>query len=129
MLVSKHRETDWIFSTDSSHLQLLMKLPEISHLILISDAPKNVSDSPPPPEDNDSERLSRDWSLSFFIERGLLFTRGNLHKLLKPKMFVGLSVEVVCRELKAIMNHSLKAIGRLSNSYLEAYRPTRLSRA
>ncbi|CAH8379539.1 unnamed protein product [Eruca vesicaria subsp. sativa] len=38
MLVPKHRETDWIFSTESGHLQLLLNLPEISRLILIGGA-------------------------------------------------------------------------------------------
>ncbi|KAG2262561.1 hypothetical protein Bca52824_069640 [Brassica carinata] len=32
MLVPKHRETDWIFSTESGHLQLLLNLPNISPL-------------------------------------------------------------------------------------------------
>ncbi|KAL0736604.1 hypothetical protein Bca4012_012814 [Brassica carinata] len=51
MLVPKHRETDWIFSTESGHLQLLLNLPEISRLILIGDDPDDISDSPA--EDND----------------------------------------------------------------------------
>ncbi|KAJ0243901.1 S-adenosyl-L-methionine-dependent methyltransferases superfamily protein [Hirschfeldia incana] len=46
MLVPKRRETDWIFSTESGHLQLLLNLPEISRLILIGDDPEAISDSP-----------------------------------------------------------------------------------
>lgn len=46
MLVPKHRETDWIFSTESGHLQLLLNLPEISRLILIGDDPEDLSNSP-----------------------------------------------------------------------------------
>ncbi|KAL0888631.1 hypothetical protein Bca101_012614 [Brassica carinata] len=51
MLVPKHRETDWIFSTESGHLQLLLNLPDVSRLILIGDDPDDISDSPA--EDND----------------------------------------------------------------------------
>lgn len=59
ILVPKHRETDWIFSTESGHLQLLLNLPDISRLILIGD---DRSDFPtvyhrPTDEDNDSEKL------------------------------------------------------------------------
>ncbi|KAF8115260.1 hypothetical protein N665_0029s0097 [Sinapis alba] len=50
MLVPKHRETDWIFSTESGHLQLLLNLPDISRLILIGDDSQDISDSP---EDKD----------------------------------------------------------------------------
>ncbi|KAG2262559.1 hypothetical protein Bca52824_069638 [Brassica carinata] len=46
MLVPKHRETDWIFSTESGHLQLLLNLPNISRLILIGDDPEDLSNSP-----------------------------------------------------------------------------------
>ncbi|CAF1791114.1 unnamed protein product [Brassica oleracea var. botrytis] len=53
MLVPKHRETDWIFSTESGHLQLLLNLPNISRLILIGDDPDDISNSPA----DDSERL------------------------------------------------------------------------
>ncbi|ESQ40371.1 hypothetical protein EUTSA_v10013565mg [Eutrema salsugineum] len=62
-LVPKHREADWIFSTESGHLQLLLNLPDISRLILIGDDPDGGTDFPavyhrPIPEDsNDSERL------------------------------------------------------------------------
>ncbi|CAA7033915.1 unnamed protein product [Microthlaspi erraticum] len=61
ILVPKHRETDWIFSTESGHLQLLLNLPGISRLILIGD---DRSDSPtvyhrPIDEDNDSEKLEQ----------------------------------------------------------------------
>lgn len=37
MLVPKHRDSDWIFSTESGHLQLLLSSPGISRLILIGD--------------------------------------------------------------------------------------------
>ncbi|PRQ56378.1 hypothetical protein RchiOBHm_Chr1g0335101 [Rosa chinensis] len=35
MIVPKHRHSDWIFSTHSGHLQLLLSSPGISRLILI----------------------------------------------------------------------------------------------
>ncbi|KFK24905.1 hypothetical protein AALP_AA8G040200 [Arabis alpina] len=63
MLVPKHRETDWIFSTESGHLQILLNLPNISRLILIGDNPSgDDSDSPPVyhrriVEDDESKRL------------------------------------------------------------------------
>ncbi|XP_021756538.1 methyltransferase-like protein 13 isoform X2 [Chenopodium quinoa] len=38
MLVPKHRENDWIFATESGHLQLLLGSPGISRLILIGSA-------------------------------------------------------------------------------------------
>uniref|UniRef100_A0A803MX11 Methyltransferase-like protein 13 n=2 Tax=Chenopodium quinoa TaxID=63459 RepID=A0A803MX11_CHEQI len=38
MLVPKHRENDWIFATESGHLQLLLASPGISRLILIGNA-------------------------------------------------------------------------------------------
>ncbi|CAN7141855.1 unnamed protein product [Brassica rapa subsp. narinosa] len=56
MLVPKHRETDWIFSTESGHLQLLLNLPEISRLILIGDDPEDLSNSSAADED---ERLQQ----------------------------------------------------------------------
>ncbi|CAN8298035.1 unnamed protein product [Cochlearia groenlandica] len=60
MLVPKHRETDWIFSTESGLLQLLLNLPEISRLILIGDDPDGISDFPTVyhrEEMDESERL------------------------------------------------------------------------
>ncbi|KAL7228553.1 hypothetical protein ACSBR2_007300 [Camellia fascicularis] len=39
MIVPTHRETDWIFSTDTGHLQLILNSPEISRLILIGNLP------------------------------------------------------------------------------------------
>ncbi|KMS99796.1 hypothetical protein BVRB_1g020490 [Beta vulgaris subsp. vulgaris] len=39
MLVPKHRENDWIFTTEAGHLQLLLSTPEISRLILIGNLP------------------------------------------------------------------------------------------
>lgn len=39
MFVPEHRESDWIFSTDSGHLQLLLNSPGISRLILIGNQP------------------------------------------------------------------------------------------
>ncbi|KAA8534512.1 hypothetical protein F0562_032029 [Nyssa sinensis] len=39
MLVPEHRETDWTFSTETGHLQLLVSSPEISRLILIGNLP------------------------------------------------------------------------------------------
>ncbi|XP_061995515.1 uncharacterized protein LOC133713493 [Rosa rugosa] len=38
MLVPKHRHSDWIFSTHSGHLHLLLSSPGISRLILIGDS-------------------------------------------------------------------------------------------
>ncbi|MBA0740628.1 hypothetical protein Gogos_013821 [Gossypium gossypioides] len=35
MIVPKHRESDWIFSTESGHLQLLLSSPNFQRLILI----------------------------------------------------------------------------------------------
>lgn len=62
ILVPKHRESDWIFSTESGHLQLLLNLPDISRLILIGDDPDCGSGFPavyhrPTGEDDESERL------------------------------------------------------------------------
>ncbi|CAE6086522.1 unnamed protein product [Arabidopsis arenosa] len=62
ILVPKHRESDWIFSTESGHLQLLLNLPDISRLILIGDDHDTDSDLPavyrrPTGEDDESERL------------------------------------------------------------------------
>jgi hypothetical protein len=45
LLVSQTREPDWIFSTESGHLQLLLSSPEISQLILIGNNRINGSDS------------------------------------------------------------------------------------
>lgn len=45
MLVPQGRETDWIFSTKSGHLQLLFASPEISRFILIGNQPHSDSDS------------------------------------------------------------------------------------
>ncbi|CAH8270037.1 unnamed protein product [Arabidopsis lyrata] len=62
ILVPKHRESDWIFSTESGHLQLLLNLPDISRLILIGDDHDGGSDLPavyhrPTGEDDESESL------------------------------------------------------------------------
>lgn len=62
MLVPKHRETDWIFSSESGHLQLILNLPDISRLILIGDDPDGGSDFPPvyhrpTAEDDELKRL------------------------------------------------------------------------
>ncbi|PQQ00435.1 methyltransferase-like protein 13 [Prunus yedoensis var. nudiflora] len=43
MLVPKQRESDWIFSTESGHLQLLLSSPGISPLILTGNQPINVT--------------------------------------------------------------------------------------
>lgn len=45
MFVPKNRHHDWIFSTESGHLQLLLSCPEISRLILIGDQPADGPDS------------------------------------------------------------------------------------
>lgn len=45
MLVPQGRETDWIFSTKSGHLQLLFTSPLISRFILIGNQPHSDSDS------------------------------------------------------------------------------------
>ncbi|KAM7526821.1 hypothetical protein LguiA_016723 [Lonicera macranthoides] len=39
MIVPNHRETDWIFSTEPGHLQLLLNSPQISRLTLIGNLP------------------------------------------------------------------------------------------
>ncbi|XWS56332.1 hypothetical protein CRYUN_Cryun09bG0076800 [Craigia yunnanensis] len=39
MVVPKHRESDWLFSTESGHLQLLLTYPNIQRLILIGQQP------------------------------------------------------------------------------------------
>ncbi|VVA38787.1 PREDICTED: methyltransferase [Prunus dulcis] len=41
MLVPKQRESDWIFSTESGHLQLLLSSPGIARLILTGNQPSN----------------------------------------------------------------------------------------
>ncbi|PQQ00403.1 methyltransferase-like protein 13 [Prunus yedoensis var. nudiflora] len=46
MLVPKQRESDWIFSTESGHLQLLLSSPGISRLILTGNQPINGHHSP-----------------------------------------------------------------------------------
>ncbi|GAV76799.1 hypothetical protein CFOL_v3_20272 [Cephalotus follicularis] len=49
MFVPQNRETDWIFSTESGHLELLLSSPHFSRLILIGNQPSiiNCPDSPP----------------------------------------------------------------------------------
>ncbi|PQQ13538.1 methyltransferase-like protein 13 [Prunus yedoensis var. nudiflora] len=57
MLVPKHRESDWIFSTESDHLQLLLSSPGISRLILTGNQPISGHRSQAiyhPPARNDS---------------------------------------------------------------------------
>ncbi|KAE8689249.1 S-adenosyl-L-methionine-dependent methyltransferases superfamily protein, putative isoform 2 [Hibiscus syriacus] len=39
MIVPKHRESDWLFSTEAGHLQLLLASPNIQRLILIGQQP------------------------------------------------------------------------------------------
>ncbi|KAH7547785.1 hypothetical protein ACOSP7_032984 [Xanthoceras sorbifolium] len=46
MFVPKTREHDWVFCTESGHLQLLLTSPQISRLILIGDQPTDGRDSP-----------------------------------------------------------------------------------
>ncbi|XP_057470947.1 uncharacterized protein LOC130759770 [Actinidia eriantha] len=52
MLVPIHRETDWTFSTEAGHFQLLLNFPEISRLILIGNLPidprPTIYNKPPP---------------------------------------------------------------------------------
>ncbi|XP_010490976.1 PREDICTED: methyltransferase-like protein 13 [Camelina sativa] len=63
ILVPKHRESDWIFSTESGHLQLLLNLPDISRLFLIGNDPGDgyrfpaVYHRPTGENDDESERL------------------------------------------------------------------------
>lgn len=45
MVVPEHRETDWIFSSEAGHLQLLSNSPGISRLILIGNLPNTVDSS------------------------------------------------------------------------------------
>ncbi|XVE99109.1 hypothetical protein REPUB_Repub03eG0168500 [Reevesia pubescens] len=45
MLVPKHRESDWIFSTESGHLQLLLTFPHIQRLILIGQQQQPIIDT------------------------------------------------------------------------------------
>jgi hypothetical protein len=47
LLVSQTRKPDWIFSTESGHLQLLLFSSRISQLILIGNNRINGSDSSP----------------------------------------------------------------------------------
>jgi len=47
LLVSQTREPDWIFSTESGHLQLILSSPGISQLILSGNNRINGSDSSP----------------------------------------------------------------------------------
>ncbi|KAL6997796.1 hypothetical protein U1Q18_007921 [Sarracenia purpurea var. burkii] len=42
ILVPRHRETDWIFSTVSGHLQLLLNIPDVSRLVLIGNLPADI---------------------------------------------------------------------------------------
>ncbi|KAK0591750.1 hypothetical protein LWI29_007374 [Acer saccharum] len=46
MFVPRTRELDWIFCTESGHLQLLLTCPQISRLILIGDQPTDGPDLP-----------------------------------------------------------------------------------
>lgn len=41
IFVPEHRESDWIFHTESGHLQLLLNSPGISRLILVGKQPEN----------------------------------------------------------------------------------------
>uniref|UniRef100_A0A6N2M5I0 Uncharacterized protein n=1 Tax=Salix viminalis TaxID=40686 RepID=A0A6N2M5I0_SALVM len=45
LLAPQGREQDWIFSTESGHLQILLLCPGVARLILIGDSPTNFSDS------------------------------------------------------------------------------------
>ncbi|OAY46268.1 eEF1A lysine and N-terminal methyltransferase [Manihot esculenta] len=45
LFVPENRESDWIFFTESGHLQLLLSSPGISRLILVGKNPTNVPDS------------------------------------------------------------------------------------
>lgn len=46
MFVPTGREHDWVFCTESGHLQLLLSSPQISRLILIGNNPTDDTDSP-----------------------------------------------------------------------------------
>ncbi|XP_057956405.1 uncharacterized protein LOC131149724 [Malania oleifera] len=60
MLVPERRETDWIFSTESGHLQLLLNFPGISRLILVGDVPEcDFPASYNPPVRIDSKHRAR----------------------------------------------------------------------
>ncbi|KAF9598706.1 hypothetical protein IFM89_029956 [Coptis chinensis] len=67
MLVPKYRENDWIFSTDTGHLQLLLNSPEISRLILIGN----------PPHDN----------FTSVYNRSIHYDSTKLEESLKPILF------------------------------------------
>lgn len=97
MLVPKRRETDWIFSTESGHLQLLLNLPDISRLILIGDDPEAISDSPA--EDNDEileqrlkplvvalspKTLTKDEEVPFLIYEDNVVSRVELERSVGP---------------------------------------------
>ncbi|KAB5544056.1 hypothetical protein DKX38_012168 [Salix brachista] len=45
LLAPKGREQDWIFSTESGHLQILLLSPGVARLMLIGDSPTTFSDS------------------------------------------------------------------------------------
>ncbi|KAK3036329.1 hypothetical protein RJ639_031736 [Escallonia herrerae] len=46
ILVPTNRETDWIFSTEPGHLQLLLTSPQTSRLILLGDLPSSPNPTP-----------------------------------------------------------------------------------
>ncbi|VFQ91244.1 unnamed protein product [Cuscuta campestris] len=57
MLVPPFRESDWTFSTESGHLQLILAFPHLSRLVLIGncpDSPRATSHKPPSPTDDTS---------------------------------------------------------------------------
>lgn len=82
MLVPKNREHDWIFSTESGHLQLVSNFPTISRLILMGDQPDPDLGSsiivPKKIDAPDQKRLQESlMPLAIALSRKICFKNGN----------------------------------------------------
>lgn len=86
MFVPKHREHDWIFSTESGHFQLLLSCPQFSRLILIGDDPTTDAspDSPITTNHDSFDQKSRDESvkpLVIALSRKFCFDQNGIYNV------------------------------------------------
>ncbi|KAF4355915.1 hypothetical protein F8388_025918 [Cannabis sativa] len=65
MFVPQHRESDWIFSTESGHLHLLHSSPGISRLILLGNSPEKDHPSSTIYSKNNNNSMSMSMEVSF----------------------------------------------------------------
>ncbi|KAF4387590.1 hypothetical protein CsatB_013184 [Cannabis sativa] len=86
MFVPQHRESDWIFSTESGHLHLLHSSPGISRLILLGNSPEKDHPSSTIYSKNNNNNNSMSMSMEVSFKPLLLalspkscFKHGNPH--------------------------------------------------